>query len=155
FDANIAPGRYIVQAEGAFDSRGMAAYAGSASSFQVDFGAGVSLDPPNPPQVLVQTNGSLNHLAASWQTISPNVDQYRYAIGTSPSARNVVGWSYLAAASIARSDLNLVQGQTYYVTVQARNTSGLWSLDGVSAAVLAGETPTAVDFRIFLPTINR
>jgi hypothetical protein len=56
---------------------------------------------------------------------------------------------------MVRGDLNLVQGQTYYVTVQARNTSGLWSSDSVSAAVLAGETPTAVNFRIFLPAINR
>ena len=155
FDANIAPGLYTVQAEGVVDSRGMAAYAGSAASFQVDFGAGVSLDPPNPPQVTAQSTGSLNHLAASWQTLSPNVDLYRYAIGTTPGARTLVGWTYLAATSMVRGDLNLVQGQTYYVTVQARNTSGLWSSDSVSAAVLAGETPTAVNFRIFLPAINR
>ena len=153
FDANVAPGFYAVQADGAVGNDGMAAYAGSSASFQVDFGAGVSLDPPNPPQVTAQTNGNLNHLAASWQTDSPNnIDQYRYAIGTSPSARNVVGWTYLASTSMARSDLNLVRGQAYYVTVQARNASGLWSIDSVGTPVLAGETS---GFRIFLPTINR
>ena len=177
FDANVAPGFYAAQADGAVGNDGMAAYAGSSASFQVDFGAGVSLDPPNPPQVTAQTNGNLNHLAASWQTDSPNnIDQYRYAIGTSPSARNVVGWTYLANTSMARSDLNLVRGQAYYVTVQARNASGLWSIDSVSTPVLAGETPPTATpttpttpptatpttpttpssgFSIFLPTINR
>jgi len=141
FDANIAPGFYEVQVDGAVSSDGMVAYAGSSTTFQVDFGAGVTLDPPPPPQVTAQTNGSLNHLAAIWHTGSPNIDQYRYAIGTTPGARNVVGWTYLAGTSVSRTDLNLVQGQTYYVTAQARNTSGLWSANGVSSGVVAGQVP--------------
>ena len=74
----------------------------------------------------------------------------------------MVGWTYLASTSMARSDLNLVRGQAYYVTVQARNASGLWSIDSVSTPVLAGETPPTATpttpssgFSIFLPTINR
>jgi subtilisin family serine protease len=39
FDANIAPGFYEVQVDGAVSSDGMVAYAGSSSTFQVDFGA--------------------------------------------------------------------------------------------------------------------
>jgi hypothetical protein len=70
------------------------------------------------------------------------VNQYRYAIGTSPGVRNVVGWTYLAGASFVRNDLNLLQGQPYYVSVQAHNTSGLWSANGVSNAVNGGEAPT-------------
>jgi hypothetical protein len=141
FTPLVLPGQYTVLADGAVDADGMVAYAGTSYAFQVDFGAGVSLDPPNPPQVTAQTNGALNHLAASWQNSSLNVDQYRYAIGTSPGARNVVGWTYLAGTSFARSDLNLVQGQSYYVTVQARNTSELWSVDGVSNVVIGGQAP--------------
>jgi hypothetical protein len=154
FDANVAPGYYDIEADGAADSDGMAAYAGSVSRFQVDFGAGVTLDPPSPPTTVAQTSGSLNHLAASWQNSSPNIDQYRYAIGTSPSARNVVGWTYLTSTSFARSDLALVQGQTYYVTVQARNNGGLWSADSVSNVVVGGQAPTSGP-NLFLPIINR
>lgn len=57
--------------------------------------------------------------------------------------------NYLAGASVSRSDLNLVQGQSYYVTVQARNTSGLWSVNGVSNRVIGGES------RVYLPAISR
>ena len=142
FNANILPGFYTVQADGAVGSDGISAFAGVSNTFQVYFGAGVTLDPPSPPQVTAQTNGSLNHLVASWQTSSPNIDQYRYAIGTTPGARNVVGWTYLVGTGLSRNDLNLVLGQSYYVTVQARNTSGLWSVNGVSNGVVGGQAPS-------------
>ena len=149
FDANVLPGYYSLQIEGAVGNDGMPAYVSILGSFQVDFAFGVTLDPPLPPQVAAQTTGSLANLSAAWQTSSPNIDQYRYAIGTTPGARNVVGWTYLAGASFIRNDLNLVQGQSYYITVQARNTSGLWSVNGVSNGVIGGET------RVYLPTISR
>ena len=151
FDANVAPGFYAVQTDNATGNDGMAAYAGSSASFQVDFGAGVTLDPPTPPQVTAQTTGSLGNLSAAWQSSSPNIDQYRYAIGTTPGARNVVGWTYLAGTSVTRNDLNLVQGQTYYVTVQVRNTSGLWSVNGVSSGVVGGQTPVATATATLVP----
>ena len=155
FDANVPPGFYTAQTDGAVGDDGMAAYATSASTFQVDFGAGVTLDPPAPPQVFAQTNGSLNHLTASWQANSPNLDQYRYAIGRTPGTRDVVGWTYLAGTSFTRTDLPLTRGQTYYVTVQARNTSGLWSVDGVSNEVIGGQLPTTPGIKLFLPSISR
>jgi len=152
FDANVPPGFYAAQTDGAVGDDGIAAYATSASTFQVDFGAGVTLDPPAPPQVAAQTSGALNHLAASWQASSPSIDQYRYAIGKTPGARDVVGWTYLAGTSFTRTDLALTQGQTYYVAVQARNTSGLWSVDGVSNAVSGG---AATSTKIYLPVVRR
>lgn len=145
FTAMLAPGYYAVQIDGAVDSDGLGVYSTSGEMFQVDFGAGVTLDPPVPPRVAAQTNGTLSHLSASWQSNSPNVDQYRYAIGTTPGGRNIVGWTYLAGTSFTRTDLNLIAGQTYYVTVQARNTSGLWSLDAVSNIVIGGQvTPPPI-----------
>jgi hypothetical protein len=163
FDANVLPGFYAVQSDGAIGGDGMAAYAGSDATFQVDFGSGVTTDPPAPPQVAAQTTGSLNHLTASWQANSPNIDQYRYAIGTTPGARDVVGWTYLAGTNFTRTDLNLTQGQRYYVTVQARNTSGLWSVDGVSNVVIGGQvvtppTPTPPlggASNLYLPAVQR
>jgi hypothetical protein len=120
--------------------------------FTVNFGAGVSLDPPKPPSVRVSSSGSLTTLSASWQSGGSQIDQYRYAIGTTPNARDVVGWTYLAGTSFTRQDLSLIAGQTYYVTVQAHGTNGLWSATGVSIPIVAG---TRVTTDIYLPTITR
>jgi len=145
FTPLVPPGHYNAEIGNAVGSDGMQAYAASNDSFQVDFGSGVTLDPPLPPQVTAQTDGTLANLSASWQNTSPNIDQYRYAIGTFPGGRDVVGWTYLAGTSMARNNLTLQQGRTYYVTVQARNANGLWSADGVSKPVVAGTVtnPTA------------
>jgi hypothetical protein len=153
FTAQVLPGDYAVTVDGAVGGDGMAALSTASSGFTVDFGAGVSLDPPLPPAVSASSNGSLSHLAASWPPGSANVDQYRYAVGTAPNARNVVGWTYLTATSFTRNDLQLVAGQRYYVTVQARNTSGLWSVDSVSSTVVAGVDSTVRS--LFLPTVQR
>ena len=75
----------------------------------------------------------------------------------------MVGWTYLAGTSVTRNDLNLVQGQSYYVTVQVRNTSGLWSVNGVSNGVVGGQTPAPTptpmapdgESEIYLPAISR
>lgn len=135
---------------GAVGSDGMPAYAAKADAFRVDFGAGVSLDPPAVSIVRAQTDGSLSNLSAAWQNGSPNLDQYRYAIGTAPDRRDVVGWTHLAANSFTRNDLNLVKDQPYYVIVQAHNTVGLWGPEGVSNAVIGGHGPG-----VYLPFVTR
>ncbi|MEE8391923.1 MAG: PKD domain-containing protein, partial [Anaerolineae bacterium] len=49
--------------------------------------------------------------------------------------------------SFLRTGLNLTAGQTYYVSVKARNEGGLWSEAGVSSGVVAGSgTCPGVDF---------
>jgi hypothetical protein len=40
--------------------------------------------------------------------------------------------------TVVRSGLNLVRGQTYYVSAQARNAGGLWSTAGVSNPAVGG-----------------
>ena len=158
FNALVAAGSYTVTIERAVDSDGMPVFVEQKNAFTVDFGAGVTLDPPSPPAVQAQTSGSLSNLSAAWQNSSPNVDQYRYAIGTSLGARDIVGWTYLAAASFVRDNLNLVLGQPYYVSVQAHNTSGLWSGSGVSNVVFGGQAPTPTPTgppSLYLPQIKR
>jgi len=149
FTAAIPPGYYLVEVDGAYGSDGMSADISTEDAFSVDFGAGVTFDPPLPPVVAVRTSGSLSSISASWQAASPNIDQYRYAIGTTPGARDVVGWTYVAGTSFERNDLNLVKGRTYYVTVQARNTSGLWSIDSAASSVVIGQS------NLYLPTVRR
>lgn len=158
FTAEVLPGQYKVQADGAVGADGIAAYASSSDSFTVDFGVLISLDPPLPPAVTALTDGTLNNISATWRTSTPHVDEYRYAIGTTPGARNLVGWTYLAATSFARSDLPLAAGQRYYVTVQARNSSGLWSIDGLSNPIVGGQTsPPTPDGQqhLYLPAVRR
>ncbi len=149
FTALVPPGYYVLETDGAIGIDGMSVDTATDDTFRVDFGAGVTFDPPLPPIVTARTSGSLSSISASWQSRSPNIDQYRYAIGTTPGARDVVGWTYVAGTSFERNDLNLVKGRTYYVTVQARNTSGLWSIDSAASSVVIGQS------NLYLPSIRR
>jgi hypothetical protein len=154
FTAALLPGSYVVEMEGAVDASGMRPYTEEIGHFTIAFGGGVALNPPLPPVIQANGSASLTTISSSWQASGEQIDQYRYAIGTMPYARDVVGWTYLTGTSFTRSDLNLVQGQTYYVTVQARNRSALWSGSGVSNPVVAG-AQEAGEGLLFLPTIVR
>lgn len=52
---------------------------------------------------------------------------YRYAIGTAPGTADVVSWTETPALWLSRNGLGLTVGQTYWLSVQARNVGGLWS----------------------------
>ena len=153
FTAQVPPGNYQINVKGAKGADGIDAASGSYS-FTVVYGGGVTVLPPLPPTVVAQNNASLTTISANWQSSSPNIDQYRYAIGTTAGARNVVGWTYLTSNSIVRSDLNLTYGQTYYVTVQAHNTSGQWSANGVRIPVIAGVPVTPTPTPMITPSVT-
>lgn len=148
FTALIPQGIYAVDVSGAIGTDEIEAIANTADTFQVDFGLAANPAPPFTPAVAAENDGTLTNISASWHTDSPDIDQYRYAIGTTSGARNVVGWTYLTTNSMSRNDLTLTQGQQYYVSLQARNKFGLWSATGVSNQVIGGvsttlPTPTA------------
>lgn len=148
FTALIPQGLYAVDVSGAIGTDDIEATANTADTFRVDFGLAANPAPPFAPAVAAENDGTLTNISASWHTDSLDIDQYRYAIGTTSGARNVVGWTYLTTNSMARNDLVLIQGQQYYVSVQARNKFGLWSTTGVSNQVIGGvsttlPTPTA------------
>lgn len=138
FNAWVPQGVYAVDVNGALDNDGSQSASGAADTFRVDFGIAANPTPPVAPAVTAENNGTLTTISARWRTDSPEIDYYRYAIGTTPGARNVVGWTYLTTNSMVRSDLSLIQGQSYYVSVQARNKFGLWSASGVSNQVIGG-----------------
>uniref|UniRef100_A0A540VEF0 S8 family serine peptidase n=1 Tax=Litorilinea aerophila TaxID=1204385 RepID=A0A540VEF0_9CHLR len=159
FTPQILPGSYRAEVQGAMDSEGMPAYAGTGQTFQVDFGTAVSTLRPHPPQVQAETDGRLSHLRANWTPVAGDkVDLYRYAIGSFPGGRDVLGWTYTADNQVERTDLRLQAGQSYYVVVQARSLeNGLWSADGRSNAVVGGvvtEPPTELQ-QIYLPIVRR
>lgn len=151
FDPLTPAGVYTVHVDAAMGADSMPAAPSSQYTFTVAHAGGVTVLPPLPPTVQAAATGSLTTISASWSPNGAGITQYRHAIGTSPSARNVVGWTYLAANSMQRTDLHLVSGQTYYVTVRARNATGLWSEDGVSNPVVALNLP----MKVFLPNAKR
>ena len=112
--------------------------------------------PPATPAVTASGGGALTTLSASWSSSDPEspITQYRYAIGTTPGAHDVVAWTYVSSAttSMTRTGLNLTYGLPYYVTVGARNEGGLWSDDGVSNGVIAGVAPSPTPTQTLTPT---
>ena len=110
--------------------------------------------PPYAPQVKAGgKTEDASYLKASWTVYDPKsqVDSYRYAIGTSAGATNVLFWTTLSQAQIERSGLAMTKGQTYWITVQAHNLIGLWSSSG-SASFVAGQP---MKLNVFLPIITR
>lgn len=141
FSPQVPRAPYTVRLDGTVGADGIPSAPAAPYTFTVDYAGGVTTLPPLPPTVQAVATASLTSLSASWAPNGAGITQYRYAIGTTPGARNVVGWTYTTATSVTHTGLNLTSGQTYYVTVQARNAAGLWSVNGVSNAVVAG-TPT-------------
>ena len=98
------------------------------------------LTPPLTPVVVVPDAvvKSGEPFTASYSSVDPDsmVSEYTYAIGTAPGLCDVVGWTSSGIeTSFSRDDLSLKVGQTYYVSVKARNPSQRWSNTGVSSGV--------------------
>lgn len=122
--------------------------------------AGQSPDetPPTTPMVTAYNDGGLTGISLSWSSSDPEsgINQYRYALGTTAGAQDVLDWTYAATGttSVNVTGLTLVEGQSYYGAVQAQNNSGLWSEVGVSNPVVAGEE-TVIQQYIYLPLVLR
>jgi subtilisin family serine protease len=135
---------YRVSISESVDSDGMRIAPYSNATFSVDYTSSISdTTPPTKPIVRASGDGSLSTILANWSSNDPDslIDQYRYAIGTTPGGRDVVAWTYIfsgTTTSMTRTGLNLTYGQVYYVTVGARNEGGLWSESGISNSVVAG-----------------
>ncbi|MCM8781254.1 MAG: Ig-like domain repeat protein [Candidatus Omnitrophica bacterium] len=90
---------------------------------------------PTIPEVSVE-NGTgytnkTDQLYASW-TASNDTEsglaEYQYAIGTSPNATDIKGWTSVGKDTyVTASLLNLTEPNTYYFRVRAINGLGLWS----------------------------
>ncbi|OGS27358.1 MAG: hypothetical protein A2297_03000 [Elusimicrobia bacterium RIFOXYB2_FULL_48_7] len=68
-------------------------------------------------------------LSANWDVAVDNesgVSAYYYAIGTTPGAVNIIGWtSNVDNRSVTCTGLSLVYGSTYYFSVKAQNGASL------------------------------
>lgn len=155
FNGSVPPGSYAVSAAGAAGLDGMAAYGERSGTFVVDYAGQVTQSaPPNTPRVVAGSLDGVPHvMKASWQVDDENkqVNSYRYAVGSTPGAADILYWTGTTQAQVERSGLPLVNGKTYWVSVQARNHAGLWSQTGTDSFI-AGRN-TILD--LYLPAIRR
>ena len=140
-------------------------------NFTVDYAfAVVDFTPPQRPTIVGSNQGD-SAIAVSMNATDPDsgVAGYRYAIGTVPDQRDVVGWTEVtnprqssasgdlsSGITINRANLRLIPGQTYFVQVQAQNPTGLWSQTSTSAPIQVPQagtpTPSSTPTPLTTPT---
>jgi hypothetical protein len=125
----------------------------STNNISTSFVASTGATSPPAPSVSVQ-NSSLTSVTISWNNPRDDVDRYRYCIGTSAGACDIVPWTTTGQTTVTLEGLSLIAGATYYVTVQAHSTNGLWSTNNTSASFVAGQ-PTFDAASLFLPSLGR
>lgn len=144
-------GVYSILIKSAVGEDGVEIAPNSAYTISVEYANAISdQTPPSTPQVSALSDGSLTQLVLRWRSLDLEtaITHYRYAVGTMPGAADVVHWTTINATpsqpgnafTIIRDGLHLVRGQAYYVSVQARNAGGLWSIAGISNPVGAKTT---------------
>ena len=137
----IELGDYRLTVEGATGTDGIQIAPNTNTTFTVDYAGAVS-DTSAPPEPVVLACGAdtPDTLSASWTAADPDsaITLYQYAIGTTPGGADIVNWIDTGETSFLRDNLSLLAGQTYYVSVKARNEGGLWSEAGISSGVVAG-----------------
>jgi spore germination protein YaaH len=79
----------------------------------------------------IDTTNSITQLSANWSASSDphsGIAAYWYAIGTTPGAADVVGWTNNGAnTSVTHTGLSLTNGQLYYFSVKVDDGAGLTS----------------------------
>ncbi|MFN2226064.1 MAG: S8 family serine peptidase [Anaerolineae bacterium] len=148
----IPRGTYTVTVGGAWGTDALEMAEDTRFQVTVDY-AGEITDqtPPPPPSVLAGgVEGDASAVEAHWSAHDPEsaITGYRYALGSAGGDTDIVAWTPTTGTSLSRSGLGLVEGQQYWLTVQARNVGGLWS-DGGQSSFVAGRPPA----RIHLPLI--
>ena len=130
---------------------------GAASSWAVANGGNVAfgIDTSKPSTPVVTDDGeytsSTTQLRASWSASDPEsgIVEYQYTIGTTAGGTDVVGWTSAGTdTSVTKTGLSLVDEETYYFTVKAKNGAGLWSntgnSDGITVNTKVPESPQLV-----------
>ena len=102
--------------------------------------------PPTIPMVIDDgvSTASATQLHASWSSSDPEsrIAKYRYSLRQdSTSGTVIVRWTSTKSTSVTRTGLSLLQGNTYYFAVKARNKVGLWSAIGYSDGIKVDTTP--------------
>lgn len=94
-----------------------------------------------PPQDIPYVNDGISEdidetnsgteLSANWgesYDVNSGITAYWYAIGSEPGTSDIADWTNNGLnTSVTHSGLNLTSGETYFYTVKAENTAGLFS----------------------------
>ena len=159
YDINVlvTRGAYFLTIADAIGGDGLEIAPNSAYTFTVDYGGAIGdTTPPPAPSVIACSASTPDTLSAFWTANDPDssITLYQYSIGTSPGGSDVVYWTNTTENSFLRSDLHLTLGQTYYISVRARNEGGLWSEPGMADGVEAGsDTCTTIGYQVYMPLI--
>ncbi len=138
---------------------GMAMPPNAAYTFTVDYAGSINdTTAPLAPYVEACAATTPDTLSAHWSASDPesSIDRYQYAIGLAPGGSEVVNWTFTSSASVTRTNLSLTFGQTYYVSVKARNVGGIWS-EATSVGVVAGSggCVRGGQSQVYLPLVLR
>jgi len=155
FSTLVPRGTYTLTVQSAMGSDGIQIAKNSATAFTVDYAGYINdTTPPPAPIVTACAAATPDTLTAEWSADDPEstINRYQYAIGLTPGGTEVVNWTFTTFTETMRTGLTLIAGQTYYVSVKARNEGGLWSVAG-STGIVAGsdscstnEPPPVADF---------
>lgn len=154
FTTLVPRGLYTLTVSSAQGTDGIVIPLNSTTTFTVDYAEGINdITRPPAPAAAACSAATLDTLSAQWWASDPEsaITLYQYAIGTTAGGREVVNWTITTTTVITHTNLTLLAGQTYYISVKARNAGGLWSEKGVSGGVVAGSAgcaaaAPAVDF---------
>jgi Papain-like cysteine protease AvrRpt2/Secretion system C-terminal sorting domain len=111
----------------------------NSQQFNVDFSKPSSVTIQDGSSADIATTLSTTSLSANWTTssdVNSGVGQYTYFVGTTPGASDVIDSTTTSTTNFTQTNLSLVVGNTYYVTVFATNGAGLKALSATSNGVL-------------------
>lgn len=121
----------------------------------------IRIDKTKPSLPVVTDDGSYVNTAtklhASW-TATDNesgIFEYYYAIGTRSGGVDVVDWTSAGMRTeVTVTNLNLVNRQTYYFGVKAKNAAGLLSDAGWSNGISINSAPVVIQVPMYYGTIQ-
>jgi hypothetical protein len=150
FTSLVPRGNYQLAVSGVNSQSGMPITPTTNINFTLDYAGQIS-DTTAPAAPSVFATGSPadpTYVTASWNGAGVG---YRYAIGSSRGATDIINWTSISTTQMTRSGLGLAAGKPYWVSVQARNAGGLWSPVGDSSFV-AGQLSLR---KLYLPVTVR
>jgi len=106
-----------------------------------------------PPAIPAVTDDGVvtiypDRLHATWSAndAETGIGEYQYAIGTSPGSADVIDWTPCdLQTEVDQTGLNLTSGQTYYISVKAKNTAGSWSEVGSSDGITVNQAAPVIN----------
>lgn len=115
---------------------------------QIGKSAGIVVDASSPPvpEVFVNNLYTAGDLFFTWSGEDPHsgIASWQYAIGIVRGGAELTGWVTVTEKNkrtMALTDLPVVHGENYFITVRSQNRAGAWSDFGYSKLIIGDCTP--------------